>query len=143
MGDVAALTGRTVYLDTNLIVYAVEGFDEHRAFLTALFQLIDAGATAAVTSELTLAEALVKPLEIGRQDVIELYEGLLRNSGQFTVLPVERSILIEAARYRATLGIRLPDAIHVATAVVGGCDVFLSNDRRLRLPQGLALRAPG
>jgi len=55
MADVAALAGRTVYFDTNIIVYAVEGFNDYREFLTALFQLVDAGATAAVTSELTRA----------------------------------------------------------------------------------------
>ena len=142
MGEVATLTGKTVYLDTNVIVYAIEGLDEHREFLEALFQLIDAGATAAITSELTLAEALVKPIQVGRQDIIELYHDLLQNSVRLTVLPIDRAVLIEAARYRATFGIRLPDAIHVATAIAGGCQVFLTNDQRLRLPERLELQTP-
>ena len=141
MGDVAALAGKTIYLDTNVIVYAVEGFDEHQAFLNALFQLFDAGAAFALTSELTLAEALVRPLQIGRQDVVDLYLDLLQGSERLKVLPIDRPILIDAARQRAALGIRLPDAIHVATAVAGACEVFLSNDRRLRLPGGLMLQS--
>jgi predicted nucleic acid-binding protein len=56
------------------------------------------------------------------------------------VLSVERTILIEAARLQARLVLRLPDAIHVATAVAAGCDVVLSNDRRLRVPAGMVLR---
>ena len=38
--------------------------------------------------------------------------------------------LIEGARQRATLGVLTPDAIHVATALSVGCEVFLSNDRK-------------
>ncbi len=57
------------------------------------------------------------------------------------MLSVERAILIEAAHLQARLGLRLPDAIHVATAVAAGCDVLLSNDRRLKVPAGMTLRA--
>ena len=142
MGKITSLARKSVYLDTNLIVYAVEGFDEHRAFLEGLFRLIDAGQTTAVTSELTLAEALVRPLEAGHDDVIKLYDNLLQNSERLGFLPIDRSILLEAARYRAELGIKLPDAIHVATAIAGNCDVFLTNDKRIKLPPGLTLHTP-
>lgn len=103
-----------------MFVYAVEGFARYRAFIRELFGAIESGHVDAVTSELTLAEALVKPLEIGREDIAGLYADLIQNSGRLIVLPVDRSILVEAASYRARLGIKLPDAIHVATAVAAG-----------------------
>jgi predicted nucleic acid-binding protein len=143
MGDVGRLGGKSVYLDTNVIVYAVEGFDEHQAFLEALFRMLDAGEATATTSELTLAEVLVKPFKAGRHDIIELYEDLLQSAASVSVLPVDRQILINAARFRIDLRIKLPDAIHVATAVAGGCDIFLTNDRRIRLPSGLELHTLG
>lgn len=47
-------------------------------------------------------------------------------------MPVSRSILIEAAKIRSAAGnVRLPDAIHLATAVSTGCDTVLTNDRTL------------
>ncbi len=55
------LSGR-VYLDTNIFIYALEGYPTFRAVLTTLFAALDRGDLVAVTSELTLAEALVKPL---------------------------------------------------------------------------------
>ena len=67
------------------------------------------------------------------------YIDLVQDSERITVAPVDRAILIEAARQRATLGILMPDAIHVATAMASACDVFLTNDRKLKLPPELAL----
>ncbi len=133
------LRGRRVYLDTNIFIYAVEAVAEYAAAVDALFDLIEGDEIEAVTSELTLAEALAKPFEAGRPDIAQVYEAMLAPSSWLAVLPVERAILIEAARLQAALTLRLPDAIHVATAVAAGCNAFLSNDRRIKVPTDLAL----
>lgn len=143
MGAVDALGGKDVYLDANVFVYAVEGFAEYQAFIDELFCSIDDGHLSAVTSELTLAEVLIKPLGTGRDDVAAIYEELLQSSEHLNVVPIDRAILMSAARHRARLGIKLPDAIHVATAIAIGCDVLLSNDQRLRVPDEIELRALG
>jgi len=128
-----------IYLDTNVFIYAVEAVADYAAAINELFDLMDAGTISAFTSELTLAEALAKPLEVGRYDLVEIYEEMLTSSAWLSVLPVERSILIEAATLQAQLGLRLPDAIHVATAVAAGCLALLSNDHRLRVPASIEL----
>jgi predicted nucleic acid-binding protein len=56
-----ALSG-PVYLDTNIFIYALEGYPAFRPALSALFEALDHHEITAVTSELTLAEVLVKPL---------------------------------------------------------------------------------
>ncbi len=112
---------------------------EYAAAVDALFDLIEGGQIEAATSELTLAEALTKPFEAGRPDIAKVYEAMLAPSSWLAVVPVERAILIEAARLQAALALRLPDAIHVATAVAAGCNAFLSNDRRIKVPPDLAL----
>jgi predicted nucleic acid-binding protein len=49
------------------------------------------------------------------------------------VIPVQRAILIEAARQRATSrSLKLPDAIHVATAVILNCTTLLTNDQKFK-----------
>lgn len=143
MGGVDAFIGKGVYLDANVFVYAVEGFPEHQAFIDELFRSIDDGHVSAVTRKLTLAEVLIKPLESERHDVAAIYEELLRSSEHLNVVPIDRAILASAARHRANLGIKLPDAIHVATAIAIGCEVPLANDQKLRVPHGIALRALG
>ena len=137
MATLATILGKTVYLDTNIFIYTVEGYAPEEAFLRELLAALEDGRFTAVTSELTLAEVLVKPFELGHEDVAAAYAELLVPSDRLAVLPVDRAILVEAARQRATLGMRMPDAIHVATALTGGCELFLTNDRPLKLPSGL------
>jgi predicted nucleic acid-binding protein len=137
MGGIASLRGRRVYFDANVFIYAVEQSPEHAVFLDELFTLLEMGEVAAVTSELTLAEVLAKPLEAQRSDLAQIYEAMITPSNWLTVVPVGRIVLVEAARLRVPLGLKLPDAIHVASAVAARCDVVLSNDRRLRVPAGL------
>jgi predicted nucleic acid-binding protein len=64
---------------------------------------------------------------------------MLTPSTWLAVVPIERSILIEAAKLRAQLKLRLPDAIHIATAIATDCPTVLSNDRRLQAPPGVKL----
>jgi predicted nucleic acid-binding protein len=137
MASLSGLRGATVYLDTNLFIYAVEGYAPEEAFVRELFTALERGELAAATSELALAEVLVQPFALGREDVAATYAELLSPSDHLTVVPVDRTVLVEAARQRAALGLRMPDAIHVATALAFGCGVFLTNDRRLKLPPGI------
>lgn len=52
--------------------------------------------------------------------------------------PISRTALIEAARLRAQHAcLKLPDAIHAATAVAYGASTFVTNDARFRPVSGL------
>jgi len=130
MGSLNTLTGDRVYLDANLFIYAMEGLPPVVARLTALFQRFDRGELHAVTSELTLAEVLVKPLRDGRLDVRDQYELMIRSSNALTVAPVSREVLLAAASLRATSNLKLPDAIHAATAFAAACTTYLTNDHQ-------------
>ncbi|MBW4424412.1 MAG: PIN domain-containing protein [Nostoc desertorum CM1-VF14] len=132
MGILDAIQGTKVYLDTNIWIYALEGHPEFVQDLTQLFQSIDQGNLSVVTSELSLAEVLVKPFQ--NQDLTQqtTYKQLIINSQNLTVIPVNRQVLIEAAQLRASINIKLPDAIHAATALLTQCSTFLTNDQRFR-----------
>jgi predicted nucleic acid-binding protein len=128
-----------VYLDANVFIYAIEGHAEIADVLRQLFELFRARKAAGVTSELTLAEVLPKAADIERRN----YPNLTVGSRIFDLEPVSREILIETAEYRKHAGMpRLPDAIHVVTAIRAGCETVLSADSRLRLPDGFAVVAP-
>ena len=49
-------------------------------------------------------------------------------------MPLSLDVLEAAAASRASLGGTLADAMHVATASIAGCSMFVSNDREIRVP---------
>lgn len=128
------MTPVLAYLDANAIIQSVEVDGRPLASLT---RHVEQGALRLHTSELTLAEVLVKPLREGAANLIRLYEGLLTPSEALSVLPITREILRASAELRAGVGNKGPDAIHVATALSASCSVFISSDARLRLPEGM------
>ena len=90
-----------------------------------------------MTSELTLAECLVKPLQAGDRESAQVYEQCIRPRQNLTVVSVSRNVLIDAAGIRAGSAAKLADAIHIASSRTQACDVFLTNDQRLRNVAGL------
>ena len=134
---------RRIYFAANAFIYAGEGVDEISKQLHSLFSGLENQAWSACTSEFTLAEVLPKANAVQSKS----YLALILHSGLFDLLPVTRGVLIETADYRknqagSVLEARvsmpkLPDAIHVVSAVQAGCDTFVSFDRGLKLPAGL------
>lgn len=138
MGQVSTVLGQRVYLDTNIIIYIVEGFPAYLDQIQALMAAVNAGEVIAVTSELTLAETLVKPLKDQQPVLQQAYRFILTPTPSLEVPLVSRAVLEEAAQLRATTKLQLPDAVHLATALQYQCDSFLTNDvvfKSLNLPQ--------
>ena len=137
MGLVAALGGRRTYLDANVFIYALDAYSPFVSDLTDLFSAIENLTLPAITCELTLAELLVKPFQDNDAETEQRCRAALQERGGLTVVPVDLNTLVESARLRAGAGLKLPDAIHIASALIAGCEVFLTNDRRLRAVSGL------
>ena len=149
----SAMNGRTVadalvYLDANVFIYALEGDVARRQLIQELLSVLQRSPGLAITSELTLAEVLVRPQKDRNFDLKRRYLNLLVLSRAVELRPVSREVLIESARYRAIAFPDrpdpredrrnfLPDAIHIVTAAQGRCRYFVANDTRLRLPVGM------
>jgi predicted nucleic acid-binding protein len=128
-----------IYLDANLFIYAIEGNADIADPLRQLFDLFRARRGIGVTSELTLAEVLPKASDVQRRS----YLNMIAWSQIFDLHPVSRDILIETAEYRGYAGMpKLPDAIHVVTAIRAGCRRVLSADLRLKLPERYSVLSP-
>lgn len=133
------MTGRLRhYLDANVVISVIEATRAYGATQARFIRRIDDGEVEAVTSELTLAECLVKPFADRDLKAIGAYLTFLDGRTELPTIAVSRDVLLEAARWRGATAMKLPDAIHVATAVSARCDRFVTNDRRIKLPDGLA-----
>ncbi|MCL4543371.1 MAG: PIN domain-containing protein [Chloroflexi bacterium] len=119
-----------IYCDANVWIYAVESIPPYSAHLLRLFTAVEEGAASLLTSELTVLEVLVKPLQAEDEDLQRAFEEALYSSEGVEVVPITHSVLVEAARMRAKHGFRVPDALHFATAVWSKVDWVLTNDVR-------------
>ena len=121
------------YLDSNVFIYALEGSERYSEAVARLLERLGDPPTA-VTSELTIGECLIGAAS---DELAALYLDVLSNEDVVRTIPVTRAIVEMGARHGRRSGVRLVDAIHIATAVSADCKVFVSNDLRLKVPQGL------
>jgi len=137
-----------VYVDANPFIYFIDGEEGVANRLKPFFELLKEKPGLAMTSELTLAEVLAK----ARPDARRSYLNHIVWSNLFQLQPVTRDILIDTADYRRVsrkarpdgtkATVKLPDAIHVVTAIRSRCRAFLSADTGLKLPVGMAAFEP-
>jgi predicted nucleic acid-binding protein len=138
MGQLNLPDGATVYIDTVVVIYTIEGNSIYFSALQPLWLNYQMGRIQLVTSELTLMETLVMPIKTNNTALIDDYEQLLTLS-EIQLIPISQAILKNAAGLRATTNLKTPDAIHAATALGNGCTLFLTNDSGLRTVPGLSV----
>ncbi len=119
----------SIYLDTNILISLFEGDGPaHNALWDFIRLAIDLDGVSFHTSALSFAELLVKPYA-SRDDVLARhYLTLAKSEGWLTVHQVGPAIIDTAAVIRARRRLRLPDAIHLATAAIHSCRHFLTFD---------------
>lgn len=127
-----ALKGhRVAAVDTNCFIYYLEGGPWAQELKNDLFAPLEQGIFRAVTSILTLAEVLVRPKSLGREDICEEYETLLCSYPNLQIIPVNVDIAVRCAEVRARYHVRTPDALQLATALENEATLFLTNDLSL------------
>jgi predicted nucleic acid-binding protein len=133
------LHGSVVGLDTAPLIYFIEKHLTYFGLLQPFFDAVHRGQIQVVTSSLTLTEVLVLPYRLGNHNLAQNYTRILLHAPNLKVLPVSETIAQKAAEIRAAHGYKVPDAIQLATAIVGNESSFLSNDLALRQTPGINL----
>ena len=131
------LIGKKVYFDTNIIIYLVEGFLPYQKTLDNIQALLESDEIKAYSSELSLCETLIKPFQVGSTKGVSLFCSFLQESACFELFPIDKNILIQSSYIAADKNMKIPDAIHVATAMASGCEIFLTNDKSIQTPKNL------
>jgi predicted nucleic acid-binding protein len=118
------------YLDTNVFIDVLEG---HESVALPLKEIARKRRGAIVTSELTLAEALGPSGRQARpEDLKRMYLDLIVWSRFIDLRPVTREVLYETVELRRFASLKLPDAIHLATAILANCRFFVSRDEHFK-----------
>lgn len=127
---------KLVSLDSNIFIYL---FEENPRFIKncwLIFNSLDQGRLKAVTSVISIIEALSYP---ATPPVLKGIQEGFKNMSNLTILDVGLNIGLEAARIRREHGFRLPDAVQLATAKLSKAKAFITNDNRLKTYQGLKI----
>ena len=124
-----ALHGVTrLFLDTAPVIYFVENNPTFRSRLDEVFGLIDAGSLMAVTSAVTLAEAMIHPIRLGLVPLQRDFAALIVHGENTVFVALGEREATRAAELRARYNLSLTDAFQVACALEAGCDAPLTND---------------
>ena len=134
---------RRVALDTNSIIYTLDGTEPHASLVRSLLARAVRGELSITLSVIVEAELLVRPLRTHNARMLDGVEIFLRETPGLSVYPAERRVARRAAEIRARTRLAMPDAIIAATALDQRCDAIVGNDilmsTRLQEPPYLVL----
>ena len=118
--------GALVLVDTAPIIYQLEAHPTFAPRFRPAFAAHAAGRLLFAVTTITLAEVLAGPLKSGNEPLARRYRALLQS---WQVVDLDADIAETAARLRATLRLRLPDAVQAASALAVGAAALLTHDR--------------
>jgi predicted nucleic acid-binding protein len=124
-------------LDTSLFIYHLEDHPRYAPLSEIVFTALEKGSHEGITSYLTLMEILIKPKTEGLPQVARDYEYYLTTFPNLTFYEMGLDVARKASDLRATERIKTPDAIQLATAILYGATVFLTNDKTLERVKGV------
>lgn len=117
-----------IYLDACIVIYFVEKHPIYAAEIEALINGLGVNDTLCY-SPLVRLESLVMPLRTN-DTILQGYFESFFNAQEILEIKVE--CFDTAARLRADYrSLKIPDSIHLATALHHHCDEFWTNDNRL------------
>lgn len=119
-------------LDTNVFIYFLEDHPRYGAWCASLFDLVERGQNAAVTSTVTLLELLVQPYRDHKEELAQKIYALTSTYPKIEWVPLTMNLADRAAELRARYRLSTPDAIQLATAIGYKAVRFYGNDRGLR-----------
>ena len=128
---------RTVYLDACAVIYFVERHPQYFGVLMQrMFTVSGEPSVRLVMSELLRLECRLKPWRDADVALLARYDAFF-GLAEHVWVPLNRPVFDRAMALRADHRLKMPDALHLAAALHGGCDEFWTHDSQLqRAAQG-------
>ena len=121
-----------IFVDTNPLIYILDEFVPFSDKTNSFFEAKILTGAEFYTSTITDAEFIVKPLIEHQFNKIDLYYRFLA-SCDFSKCVINENVASRSAHIRAKYkNIKLADALQLAAAIEYNCQIFLTNDKRLK-----------
>ena len=113
-------------MDSAPIIYFLEAHPKLASVFSSMFERQAAGELHFAVTTITIAEVLTGPLQSGNEALAERYRAILES---WQVVDLTAHVAESAARLRASLRLKLPDAIQAASALAINADALVTHDR--------------
>jgi predicted nucleic acid-binding protein len=128
-----------IYADSGIVMRLIEGADNVRVAIETRLRAIPASERFLVTSRLTMLECRCRPLRESRIEALKIYNAFFAER-KVRLKEIDAAVVEEATTVRATTGLKVPDAIHAATAMLAGVKEFWTTDQHFSKCPGLSVR---
>jgi predicted nucleic acid-binding protein len=118
--------GALVLLDTPPIVYFLEAHPKFAQVFRPLFERQASGEVFFAVTTISIAEVLTGPLQSGNEALAARFRAVLES---WQVVDLTADIAASAARLRASLRLKLADAVQAASAIAINADALVTHDR--------------
>ena len=118
--------GALLLLDSPPIIYFLEDHPRFAARFAPLFDAHRAAAVRFAVTTISIAEVLAGPLQAGDEVLAKRYRGILES---WQVVDLTIDIAESAARLRATLRLKLADAVQAASTLAINAHALVTHDR--------------
>lgn len=133
--DLATLpSGALLLVDSAPIIYTLEAHPRFAARFAPIFERHADGELQLAVTTITVAEVLTGPLKAGEEALARRYQAALE---AWQVVDLTVDIAASAARLRGEYGLKLPDAIQLASALQINADALVTHDRDFARVRGL------
>lgn len=128
-------------LDTSACIYFLGNVQPRAQLVRSVLARAQDGQLVAEISGIALMELLVAPYRSASKRDLERVKTFTSGGAGLSVAGMSERVLHVAAEIRASMPFATPDALVVASAAVGGCDIIVGNDRAFsRLNDASSLR---
>ncbi|HVO02108.1 MAG TPA: PIN domain-containing protein [Candidatus Cybelea sp.] len=118
--------GALVLVDSAPIIYVLEAHPRFGRRFQPFFEAHSAGHLRFAVTTIAIAEVLTGPLQAGDEAVARRYRAVLES---WQVIPLDLDIAESAARLRASVKLKMADAVQAASALAINAAALITHDR--------------
>jgi len=118
--------------DTMIFIYHFEDHPLFAPLTEPLFEAVDRGDLSAEVSVLLAGGVLAAAKKAANNEILLRYRHIFSEFPNLTLHDADMQVMEKMSDLRVAYGLKTPDAIHMATALLNGAQAFVTNDAGLK-----------